>query len=96
VGGWDLHELRTLQDWTVRYHLQSAAASRRSLPSAASCRNTRLTWTLTPCGPHHVTLEEVSRAVRHVESRRRRPADRIERVEYLIRARGFIQKYPGR
>ncbi|MBU4461334.1 MAG: efflux RND transporter permease subunit, partial [Verrucomicrobia bacterium] len=25
AGGWDLHELRTLQDWTVRYHLQSAA-----------------------------------------------------------------------
>ena len=23
VGGWDLHELRSVQDWTVRYVLQS-------------------------------------------------------------------------
>ena len=24
TGGWDLHELRTVQDWTVRYALLSA------------------------------------------------------------------------
>jgi Cu(I)/Ag(I) efflux system membrane protein CusA/SilA len=24
TGGWDLHELRSIQDWTVRYALQSA------------------------------------------------------------------------
>src|SRR5690606_15575300 len=25
IGGWDLHELRTIQDWTIRYALQAVS-----------------------------------------------------------------------
>ena len=50
TGGWDLHELRTIQDWTVRYALTVGQGRFRGrLRRRISSRNTRSTSTRTPC-----------------------------------------------
>ena len=44
TGGWGLEELRSIQDWYVRYALLAAEGSARSAPSEATFRSIRLMW----------------------------------------------------
>ena len=49
VGGWDQDELRSIQDWIVRYSLQVWRGSPRWPRWAGSSGNTRWMWIQTPC-----------------------------------------------
>ena len=91
AGGWDLHELRALQDWTVRYHLQAAEGITEVASVGGFVQEYQVDVDPDAMRAHDVSLEEVFRAVRM--SNRDVGARQIElnRVEYLIRARGFIR-----
>ncbi|MFA4947484.1 MAG: efflux RND transporter permease subunit, partial [Candidatus Krumholzibacteriia bacterium] len=91
VGGWDLHELRTLQDWTVRYHLQSAAGVTEVAPVGGFVQEYQIDVDPDAMRANHVTLEEVFAAVRMSNLDVGARQIELNRVEYLIRARGFIR-----
>ena len=90
-GGWDLHELRTLQDWTIRYHLQAADGIAEVAPVGGFVQEYQIDVDPAAMWAHGVTLTDVFQAVR--QSNRDVSARQIElnQVDYLIRARGFIK-----
>ena len=49
VGGWDLHELRSTQDWTVRFACSPSPAFPRSPPLVGTFRSIKSTSTPKPC-----------------------------------------------
>ncbi len=91
VGGWDLDELRSIQDWTIRYHLQAAEGVAEVASVGGFVREYQVDVDPDAMRAHNVSLAEVARAVR--TSNLDVGARQIERngVEYLIRARGFIR-----
>ncbi len=91
VGGWDLNELRTLQDWTIRYHLQSAAGITEVAPVGGFVQEYQVDVDPDAMRAHGVTLEEVFKAVRMSNLDVGARQIELNRTEYLIRARGFIR-----
>ncbi|MFH1707207.1 MAG: efflux RND transporter permease subunit [Planctomycetota bacterium] len=91
AGGWDLHELRTLQDWTVRYHLQAAAGITEVASVGGFVQEYQVDVDPDAMRAHGVMLEEVLRAVRMSNLDVGARQIELNRVEYLIRARGFIR-----
>jgi Cu(I)/Ag(I) efflux system membrane protein CusA/SilA len=91
VGGWDLRELRTLQDWTVRYNLQAAAGVTEVASVGGFVQEYQIDADPDAMRAYGVTLNDVFRAVRM--SNRDVGARQIElnRVAYLIRAKGFLR-----
>lgn len=91
VGGWGLDELRTLQDWTVRYHLQAAAGITEVAPVGGFVQEYQIDVDPDAMRAHNVSLEEVFNAVRMSNLDTGARQIELNRVEYLIRARGFIR-----
>lgn len=91
TGGWDLNELRTLQDWTIRYHLQAAEGITEVAPVGGFVQEYQIDVDPDAMRAHNVTLEEVFNAVRQSNLDVGARQIELNRVEYLIRARGFIQ-----
>lgn len=91
VGGWDLSELRTLQDWTVRYHLQSAAGVTEVASVGGFVQEYQVDVDPDAMRAFGVTLEEVFNAVRMSNLDAGARQIELNRVEYLIRSRGFIR-----
>jgi Cu(I)/Ag(I) efflux system membrane protein CusA/SilA len=91
VGGWDLSELRTLQDWTLRYHLQSANGITEVAPVGGFVQEYQVDVDPDAMRAYGVSLEEVFKAVRMSNLDVGARQIELNRVEYLIRARGFIR-----
>ena len=91
AGGWGLDELRTLQDWTVRYHLQAAAGITEVAPVGGFVREYQIDADPDAMRENDVSLEEVFNAVRRSNLDTGARQIELNRVDYLIRARGFIQ-----
>ena len=91
AGGWDLDELRTLQDWTVRYHLQAAEGITEVAPIGGFVQEYQIDVDPDALRVHGVTLPEVLQAVRTSNLDVGARQIELNRVEYLIRARGFIR-----
>lgn len=91
AGGWDLDELRTLQDWTVRYHLQAAEGITEVAPVGGFVQEYQIDADPDAMRENNVSLEEVFEAVRRSNLDTGARQIELNRVEYLIRARGFIQ-----
>ncbi len=91
VGGWDLDELRTIQDWYVRYYLWGA----RGIAEVASVGGFQKEYQIDidpdAMRAHGVSVDDVSRAVRRSNLDVGARNIEINRVEYLIRSRGFIE-----
>lgn len=91
VGGWGLQELRSIQDWFVRYALQSA----EGVSEVASIGG-MISEYLVEVNPdqlrlHGVSLGEVVAAVRDSNLDVGARSTEINRVEYLIRGVGFVR-----
>jgi len=91
AGGWDLNELRALQDWTVRYHLQAAAGITEVAPVGGFVQEYQIDVDPDAMRAHGVSLEEVFTAVRMSNLDTGARQIELNSVEYLIRARGFIR-----
>ncbi len=90
VGGWDLDELRTIQDWYVRYYLWGA----RGIAEVASVGGFQKEYQVNidpeAMLAYGVTIEDVTRAVKQSNLDIGARNIEINRVEYLIRSLGFI------
>lgn len=91
VGGWDLHELRSIQDWQVRYGLLAAEGISEVASVGGFVREYQVDVDPVALRAHNVTLEQVFAAVRDSNLDVGARTIEINRVEYLIRGLGFIR-----
>jgi Cu(I)/Ag(I) efflux system membrane protein CusA/SilA len=91
VGGWDLDELRSIQDWHVRYALQAAEGVSEVASVGGFVREYQIDVDPDAMRAHGVTLHDVYNAVRKSNIDVGARTIEINRVEYVIRALGFVR-----
>ena len=92
AGGWDLDELRTIQDWYVRYALQSADGVSEVASVGGFVREYQVDVDPDAMRAYGVTLAEVFNAVRKSNIDVGARTIEVNRVEYVIRGLGFIKQ----
>ena len=91
VGGWDLHELRTIQDWYVRYSLLSAGGVSEAASVGGFVQEYQIDVDPDAMRANHISLDDVFRAVRMSNVDVGARTIEINKVEYIIRGLGFIK-----
>ena len=92
TGGWDLQELRSIQDWYVRYGLMAAEGISEVASVGGYVKEYQIDVDPDAMRAHNVTLEEVFKAVKMSNLDVGARTIEINRVEYIIRGLGFIEK----
>lgn len=90
TGGFDLDELRSTQDWIVRYALASASGISEVSSIGGFVREYQVDVDPDAMRAYGVTLEDVFRAVRMSNEDIGARTVEINRVEYVIRGLGFL------
>lgn len=92
VGGWDLHELRTVQDWFARYGLASAEGIAEVASVGGFVQEYQIDVDPDAMRAYGVTLMGISRAVRESNLDVGARVTEINRVEYIVRGVGFVKE----
>ena len=91
TGGWDLHELRSIQDWYVRYSLMSAQGVSEVASVGGFIQEYQIDVDPDAMRAHRVTLGEIFNAVRMSNVDVGARTIEVSNVEYVIRGLGFIE-----
>ena len=91
AGGWDLEELRTIQDWQVRFALQSAGGVAEVASIGGFVREYQVDVDPDAMQAHGVTINEVLRAVKASNLDVGAKTIEFNDVEYFVRGVGFIK-----
>lgn len=91
VGGWDLHELRGVQDWYVRYALTAAEGVSEVASIGGYVQEYQVDVDPDALRMHGVTLNDVTEAVRRSNVDVGARTIEVNRVEYVIRGRGLVR-----
>jgi copper/silver efflux system protein len=91
TGGWDLHTLRGIQDWYVRYALQSAEGVSEVASVGGHVQEYQVDVDPDAMRIHGVTLSEVVDAVRRSNLDVGARTTEINQVEYVVRGVGFVR-----
>lgn len=91
VGGWDLHELRSIQDWYVRYGLLAATGISEVASIGGYVQEYQIDVDPNAMRAYGVTLNQVFRAVAKSNLDVGAGVTEINRVEYVLRGLGFIK-----
>ena len=91
LGGWNLQELRSIQDFTVRYALQAAEGVSEVASIGGFVKEYQVDLDPDAMRAHRVTLEEVMKAVRASNLDVGAGVMEVNRVEYMLRGVGFIE-----
>ena len=91
AGGWDLEELRTAQDWYVRYGLASAEGVAEVASVGGFVREYQVDVDPDAMRAYGVTLTEVFQAVGASNIDVGARTIELNRVEYFIRSIGFVK-----
>jgi len=91
TGGWDLEELRTIEDWQVRLKLRSAFGVSEVASIGGFVREYQIDVDPDAMRAFGVSIEEVFEAVRQSNIDVGAQTIELNRVEYLIRGIGFIK-----
>lgn len=94
VGGWDPDELRSIQDWTVRYALQSVQGVSEVASIGGFVREYQVDVDPEAMRAHGVSLSEVADAVRKSNLDVGARTLEVNSVEYVVRSLGFVRN-PG-
>ncbi|MFS4417525.1 efflux RND transporter permease subunit [Maribacter sp. 2307ULW6-5] len=91
TGGWDLPELRSVQDYYVKYALSSASGVAEVASIGGHVQEYQINVDPEKMRQYNIGLEQVVRAVK--QSNRDVGAQTLEinQVEYLVRGLGYIQ-----
>ncbi len=91
TGGWDLDELRSIQDWTVRFALRSAGGVAEVASIGGFVREYQIDVDPDAMAAAKISINDIFTAV--MESNRDVGARTIEinRVDYIVRGLGFIK-----
>ncbi len=90
-GGWDLDELRSVQDWTVRYALMSADGVAEVASIGGFVREYQVDVDPDAMFAYGIGLGQVYDAVRMSNIDTGARTIEINRVEYVIRGLGFVK-----
>lgn len=91
TGGWDLDELRTQQDWYVRYALQSVEGVAEVASVGGFVQEYQIDVDPNAMRAHKVTLDHIYHAIRNSNVDVGARTIEVNRVEYVIRGLGFIK-----
>ena len=91
AGGWDLQELRSVQDWTVRYGLLAAEGVSEVASVGGYVQEYQVDVDPDAMRAARVSLEDVYRAVQMSNVDVGARTIEVNKVEYLIRGRGFLK-----
>ncbi|MEN8126994.1 MAG: efflux RND transporter permease subunit [Planctomycetota bacterium] len=91
IGGWDLHELRTVQDWTVRDALMSAGGVAEVASVGGFVREYQVDVDPDAMHAANVGLNDVFGAIKASNRDVGARTIEINRVEYVVRGIGFIK-----
>jgi len=91
TGGWDLHELRSIQDWHVRDSLLSADGISEVASVGGFVQEYQIDVDPDAMRAHRVTLDEVFTAVEMSNVDVGARTIEVNKVEYVIRGLGFIE-----
>lgn len=92
AGGWDLQELRTIQDWYVRYALLSADGVAEVASVGGFVQEYQVDVDPDAMRAYNVSLEEVFQAVKMSNLDVGARSIEVNRVEYVIRGVGFVKQ----
>ncbi|TVM15030.1 AcrB/AcrD/AcrF family protein [Oceanidesulfovibrio indonesiensis] len=92
TGGWNLDELRSVQDWYMRYGLQSAEGVSEVASIGGFVREYQVDVNPEAMRAANVTLEMVMRAVARSNLDVGARTIEVNSVEYVVRGVGFIKK----
>ncbi len=91
AGGWGPHELRSIQDWYVRYALLSADGISEVASVGGYVQEYQIDVDPDAMRAHHVKLDEVFMAVKMSNVDVGARTIEVNKVEYIIRGLGFIK-----
>ncbi|MDQ1769345.1 cation transporter [Labilibaculum sp. A4] len=91
AGGWDPHELRTIQDFYVRYSLTSAKGVAEVASIGGFVKEYQVDVDPDAMKAHGVTISQVMAAVKNSNLDIGARTIEFNKVEYLIRALGYIK-----
>ena len=92
AGGWDLHELRSIQDWYVRYGLTSAEGISEVGSVGGFVQEYQIDVDPDAMRAHGVSLATVFDAVRMSNVDVGARTIELNKAEYVIRGLGFIER----
>jgi copper/silver efflux system protein len=91
AGAFDLDELRTIQDWTVRYALQGVPGVAEVASVGGFVREYQVDVQPEALLAHRVTIGEVANAVQRANLDTGARTIEINRAEYIVRGLGFVR-----
>jgi Cu(I)/Ag(I) efflux system membrane protein CusA/SilA len=91
AGGWDLDELRSIQDWYVRYSLMSAEGVSEVASVGGFVKEYQVDVDPDAMRAFGVGLDEIFQAVQHSNVDVGARTIEVNKVEYVIRGLGFIK-----
>ncbi len=91
AGGWDLDELRTIQDWQVRYALLSAKGISETASIGGFVKEYQIDVDPDAMRAYDVGLDEIFMAVKMSNVDVGARTIEINKAEYVIRSLGFIE-----
>ncbi len=91
TGGWGLDELRSVQDWYVRYALQGVDGVAEVASVGGFVREYQVDVDPDALRAYGIALDDVFEAVRKSNIDVGASSIEVNRVEYLVRGLGFIQ-----
>ncbi|EHR41915.1 efflux RND transporter permease subunit [Alishewanella jeotgali] len=91
IGGWDLDELRSIQDWFVRYGLLAAEGISEVASVGGFVREYQIDVDPDALRYYDVSLEQVMTAVAEANLDIGARTTEINQVEYIVRGVGFIR-----
>ena len=91
TGGWDLHELRTIQDYYVRYALLGVDGVSEVASVGGFVQEYQVDMDPDRMRANGVTLDQVTAAIRGANREVGAQTIEVNKVEYLVRGIGFIK-----
>jgi len=91
AGGWDPHELRTIQDFYVRYSLTSAAGVAEVASIGGFVKEYQVDIDPNAMKAHGLNIAEIMAAVKNSNLDTGARTIEFNRVEYLVRVLGYIK-----
>ncbi|MBT3254672.1 MAG: efflux RND transporter permease subunit [Candidatus Marinimicrobia bacterium] len=91
TGGWDLHELRSIQDYYVKYGLSTARGVAEVASVGGYVKEYQIDVNPQALRHYGISLLQVFEAVRNANNEIGARTVEVNRVEYMIRGLGFIE-----
>lgn len=91
AGGWDLHELRTIQDYYIRYALTSVEGVAEVASVGGHIKEYQVDVDPAALKAHNVTLMNVMEAVRNSNIDVGANTIEVNKVDYFVRGLGYVE-----